>query len=367
MKSNNFKIRITTLTPVCIGSGEELSPYSDYIIDKGYVYVVDKITLQDKIAQNDAWMETYIEGISCGMENNRSRFNLKDFIENTLRMDIENISIVKYELKTAGQQQKLPVKCMLKTPFGEAFIPGSSLKGAIKTAIMYDWINDINEQPKDGDPCIQWAKDLLRINPVRNDRKRTLEELLDSLNQDSIRKSEIEVFRITDSKPINKGRGIVIDCKRDVPLRIECISSGSEALCEIETNLDWHKLTRMINIYSYNMLCHNEHILQGDDRAYKEKLESLEGELDVLTDDLNSEIAYLRLGFGKGFYFNSIALALYDWVEEDEGKKEKLKKILSTEYRKLSNLDLFPTTYLKTDVTHEPLGWIKIERINYQE
>ena len=32
------KLKITTLTPVTIGSGVELSPYADYVIDNGHMH-----------------------------------------------------------------------------------------------------------------------------------------------------------------------------------------------------------------------------------------------------------------------------------------------------------------------------------------
>ena len=77
------KLKITTLTPVTIGSGVELSPYADYVIDNGKVCLIDKKLMIDKImAKGDTYLDEYVYGVADGMEQSKTRstFDLKNFL-----------------------------------------------------------------------------------------------------------------------------------------------------------------------------------------------------------------------------------------------------------------------------------------------
>ncbi|MDR2652201.1 MAG: hypothetical protein LBC68_07800, partial [Prevotellaceae bacterium] len=65
------KLKITTLSPVTIGSGAEWSPYADYVIENGQFYLLDRNKITKKIAENDRWLEQYVNGIASGMDNTR--------------------------------------------------------------------------------------------------------------------------------------------------------------------------------------------------------------------------------------------------------------------------------------------------------
>jgi len=49
MSIEKTRLEITTITPVAIGSGNELSPYADYVMDRNRVYYIDRKKLQQKI------------------------------------------------------------------------------------------------------------------------------------------------------------------------------------------------------------------------------------------------------------------------------------------------------------------------------
>jgi len=366
MIQNTYKLKITALTPVTVGSGEELSPYADYIATRDSIHIIDKTALQNKVARNDIWMDTYVEALARGMDNNRSDFDLKVFIENTLKEKIDTMSLVKYPFYSSRPQSKLPIKSMLKTPLMEPYLPGSSLKGAIKTAVMYNLLDEINENEKAGRFLENWVSSLFESfeNTNQRQQEKKILELLEELDNHS--QNNVKVVRITDSKPFDRNRGIVVDCSRRIPLRFECIAPRAESEFEITLEKPWTELAYLINMYSYNMLYHSINIIEGQknkDIEFLKKLDPIEGSLDRLTENRKSDIAYLRLGFGKGFYFNSVAFAIYKWVEENDRMSNKFKQYLLKEYPKLKDLDTFPSTYLKTDTTHEPLGWIRLERI----
>lgn len=360
-----YKIKLSTLTPVAIGSGEELWPYADYIEEAGHIYVIDKVALQEKLATNDHWMDLYVEGVAKGMDNNRSSFDLKKFIVHTLNETVQSLSIAKYPLETKIANQKIPVRSILKSPFGEPYIPGSSLKGAMNSAIMYSWLNNINEE-EDNRAALEWVEDLSKLIGIKNKSEwRSIEKHLELLKEQAIEQKKLKI-RVADSAPMDR-KIAVVDCYRSMNLRLECIASNVVSELEIElAGITWEELMFAINLYSYNMLCRTMEILcakenDKEDRLFLANLERLEKELDSLADNRQADTAYLRLGFGKGFYFNSVFLAIYNWMQGNEVGK-KFQQFFMKKYPKMKNLDTFPETYIKTNCSNEPLGWVKIEK-----
>ena len=96
---------------------------------------------------------------------------------------------------------------------------------------------------------------------------------------------------------------------------------------------------------------------------------------DVEKKTESSTIAYLRLGTGKGFYFNSVALALYD-ADMTDGKEKFLKFLKANGYGKVYNPqnrrvelydlkpDKFPITRFVEISDTKPLGWVQLECLN---
>ena len=109
------------------------------------------------------------------------------------------------------------------------------------------------------------------------------------------------------------------------------------------------------------------------DNKYYKHLENFYRTIQKRTESLTT--AYLRLGTGKGFYFNSIALALYD-RDGTENKGQFLKflktcgygKIYNTKQRQVEEYDLnpdeFPITRFVEITETKPLGWIQLECLN---
>lgn len=140
---NTYNVKATVITPVSIGNGHQLSPYKDYVIKNGFVHYIDTKKLGELLAKEDGLMDEYVEGVA-NMDGNRSRFDLQEFIANRLNFDISDIT--KEKLTFYGDAAaKLPLNTIIKTPNNEPYIPGSSLKGAIKTALVYTDLEKTDE------------------------------------------------------------------------------------------------------------------------------------------------------------------------------------------------------------------------------
>lgn len=56
MKSQ-YRIKLTTLTPVCIGDGNKINSITDCIYDRNRVYYLNKQKIAERLAGNEELME----------------------------------------------------------------------------------------------------------------------------------------------------------------------------------------------------------------------------------------------------------------------------------------------------------------------
>ena len=119
------KVKIETLTPVHIGSGNMLYNGMDYVLRDGNAYMLDNNRLLDVIGADkiDAWVAAIERGE-----------NISDFIsrigKNAHPRDYSRRSAVCYVTNCNT------IKECIHDGRGVAYIPGSSIKGAIRTAIL---------------------------------------------------------------------------------------------------------------------------------------------------------------------------------------------------------------------------------------
>jgi CRISPR type III-A-associated RAMP protein Csm5 len=123
-----MKLIIETLSPLHIGTGERYSS-SEFLVKGNYVIRLDinkiYVLLSDK--NKDIFLQSLED----------PRFRLDDFIKNV------DISILKAKLYSTKLKTNIPQEIAenIKTGF-KGYVPGSTLKGAIRTAILIAFIGD---------------------------------------------------------------------------------------------------------------------------------------------------------------------------------------------------------------------------------
>lgn len=135
MEKYNFKGII--LSPVTIGSGEEVEPF-EYLIQQGLFY---RISLENLISDfNEKDRDTFYEIVDSGHIN-----NLRKFIVN--RIDVEKHSLYccqvsgsveeTYKQKFNEIENQLLITSFIRNKISFLpYIPGSSIKGAVRTAVI---------------------------------------------------------------------------------------------------------------------------------------------------------------------------------------------------------------------------------------
>lgn len=370
--SGKINLKITTLTPVTIGSGSELSPYSDYVIDNGQVCFIDIKKMQDKILhKGESYFDKYVQGVAMKIDNNRSEFDLKSFLTNN--QIIKDISeVISYRCPLEGKtQSKLPIKGLLKSPLQEPYIAGSTIKGALKTILMYNWLKTDKQANIKIEEVINGKVDNFgKLKDLSFDwLEKQFETFINGQNE-LVRLNTIQ--QITDSTRIAKENIVVVDCFRKMPIRFECIAKNKSAEFELDLGqFEWEELAKQANEYVEDALDREFSLVDDDEKMNGYHNYLVEIEEKILNAEKNT--AYLRIGFGKGYYLNSLGIAIYDYVcqEGKENLYDKYEEFINKnfarkdKYGNIQEIDLeeFPKTRLFVTSTQEPLGWVKIERI----
>ncbi|WKZ18788.1 MAG: type III-A CRISPR-associated RAMP protein Csm5 [Candidatus Jettenia sp. CY-1] len=141
------RLRLKTVSPVHIGSvDQKLTPF-EYIQQGEYVYQISDEKLSLFLLQKKL-IDAYISAV----DREGRTFRLINFFnEKRVRLtetDLLNISSGrKTRLLESGLQDYRP---FIRDGFGNIFIPGTSIKGAIRTAMLYNLLSDYKNKGYEG-------------------------------------------------------------------------------------------------------------------------------------------------------------------------------------------------------------------------
>ena len=394
--TKQYRIKITAITPVCIGDGQKLSPFSDYKLKVDKLIYLNQETIQQVLKTRPNLIEDFVNGIISGMDNTGSKFDIESFFYNYAKIDLASITLKTID-STAVPKGNKNLYTIIKNAGVHPYIPGSSLKGAIKTALLYIWLQDKNNH---------WCKDYLKLydkNSTGNlskkeednlpDGKKALEEELNNkLNSFEFAVSDSDLFPEDSIKAIDTKRLQLKEGKFTIPQTWEAIKENSSATLSISSIkmgkdelLNWTQIYKVINLFSQNSNDIEWEIFDNccgennkfDDDIYN-SLFSFYNSIEKNINNADATTCYLRLGSGKGYYFNSIGLALYN-ADETEDKKLFVNFLRNNGFGKIFNKtnkqweefdlqsDEFPLTRVLDFKTSNPLGWVKLELLKEKD
>ncbi|MBA7521900.1 hypothetical protein ES705_14012 [subsurface metagenome] len=129
-ESGSDKLEITGLSPIYIGSGDKYSQL-DYVSDGNKIHVIDFSKILDHIPLES--IDDFTNEINANFKNNVWRGEVKEFLKN-YNVDWKDYVEKSYDL--VGEIGKNEINQFVKTS-DQIYIPGSSVKGAIRTSILY--------------------------------------------------------------------------------------------------------------------------------------------------------------------------------------------------------------------------------------
>lgn len=134
----NVNIGIEIISPTHIGAGQDKNWKKglDYFVTDGNLYVVDKDSLCTLLINRqgnvtNSAFEEYLNLLSDG------RFDSIENLIKQLDIDLESISIKTFNADFNSDRIPKEIKTIIRDGFGKPYIPGSSIKGAIRSVLFH--------------------------------------------------------------------------------------------------------------------------------------------------------------------------------------------------------------------------------------
>ena len=335
-------------SPVHIGSGD-LYVETDFVLENGFVKVIDFEKLFEIVKLDDEKVESLIQIAKEGRVKNR--------VLNVLRIKDLEMPFSR-KIKFVGEEPKESLKIFKHIESsGKAFIPGSSLKGFIRTALLFKFLQENPEV------LIRHFRDInekIKIEDKRKiDRKAIAKKIESEVFGSTPTKDALKYLRVTDSTFASQTevyRVIILGNPKVIPLYLECIPHGETLRCEIEivdklyeTDGRIGKITpedvfEAVKIFS-------KEIIKAE-KNYRYPRETIEFYKKLEGKNV------MRLGHSTGYFSKTIGLLLRD-LGEFEGFRRKLGMGMNPVTKKF--VSVFPKTRRVVEKGNLPLGWISYE------
>jgi len=378
------KIKLTTLSPVSVGDGGSLIPFTDYLLDGDEVVYIDQEKMEARLSEKPEYvLDELVKNIGYAANVRKNDF-LLNFIEDASLLDTSLEAVSRHgRIPAYGIDNVTALQTIVKN-FGQPYIPGSTIKGAMKNAILFDWLR---EDPAGKEALFQFKESLFNRadNPNKVYQEKVEDKIFGSLR--SRRRMPYSMFRVADtnSLPATDALGVYKTdrfhlSKGNPDTQLSMIKEAVNAGCEFNFTLEIDAKTKTFDKYIKKL---RNNIFELFDIINYFTLENLYQELDYFRGEINPQvdkelsnyysfleervqeiegykknkqsIALMRLGSGKTYYYNSIGLAFMLTYEKAEDRFRR-------QFRLRPKQDLFPVT---RTITHDKreLGWVRIEKI----
>lgn len=299
-----IKLKAETLTPIYIGTNEEIDPF-DYVIDENKKLnllniniFTDLISNENKTQIKNAVNNKSIDKIRCLIR--KSFLDLSEENKNkcTIRkIDVSDEFFKKYkeELEKSKVNNVLVIKTFVNS-LDKPILPGSSLKGAIRTGLLHS--KAISEK----------YKQLDLIENINKSNKKDIKKYLDQ--------EPFKSFKIRDTILNLKDNPTIIDIVErknkngsSIPIYMELLKEDIKFEIEIEFG-NYFDFVLFHNLEEFKLQL-KEWTLKIKEKIEKEKI-NLKKFKNVIIEKIeaiynnikNQSDGYLlRVGFGSGFDF----------------------------------------------------------------
>lgn len=250
---DRYKINIETIGPVYIGSGKSIRRNEWILNNKKEAIVLDHRKFFDMLVKKNL-IDTYERDIFNGKVSSLSYWLKK---HNVSFEDSEKCAAYKVSARNFNTKNKQirDMQLTIKDPYGNPYIPGSTMKGAIRNALLAAHVR------KNGCDELHIKNEIRTYN--RNS-KNFLKRESEKVSQDAFNLKEIEYvskdnavldvmsgIRISDSNSVSKDKLTLcmkIDMHEDfrdteIPTIRECIAPGTKFAFELAIDKTETKIT----------------------------------------------------------------------------------------------------------------------------
>ena len=349
--------RIEILSPLHIGNGNKINPIEYLLDEKFYRIDMDSLFKDENFAVNKF------------IEKANKCFYLGDFYPNIAKQHIKYSLEISEELK---KKKKIKEIHEFIKSGGRVYIPGSSIKGAIRTALLYyaikndEWLFNLSKNH------------VLQLSIIGGNKKKA-DDVIEEKFFGRITHDFMKALIISDSNlkspsclklQLIKAFSINIADKpyQKLDLLAECIKIGSEFKLDIKLEDFYFKEARELGFSSKKkyldnlpQIC-NEYSKELIDYELKFYRKYKMQDLVEFYEKLDAEKGFLlRISWGSGWHSMSIAR-----IFQEEPFFMELRKRFNLGKRRNYPyfVDIFPKSRkVVFDDKIYPLGWIKLEEI----
>ncbi len=336
-------MRLEVLTPTHVGSGEKYSAI-DFVVKGDRVVFIDSMKFFEEIERKGLDAVEVARKIGSGVGS------VGDYIRDLSNIKMREVSLI-------GSPSRKKEILMHTKSRGKPYIPGSSVKGAIRTAILW-------KEVKENRSLLEWTIRQIKyeLGKERYLQKKDLGRLDDKLEEKVFRRTTLEGTKQGDPKndllrALRIGDSSFFDSwsvyqvkflgMRSFSVLAECIDGGQTA--EIAVDFDRFTLNHLGQRLDLDDVIHasrefaEEVVRVETSRSYPEEAKQ------EFRRVLKARGTILRIGWGTGWYSSTIG-TLLKTHPEFERMRRKLR---------LGRNRNFPLTRRVT-FDSKPLGWVSI-------
>lgn len=403
-------VKLKALTPVFVGSGEVLTPLS-YVVDSGKVCVVDPDRFLEVLSDEQresyvSWLEPMLDELAeldlrikeAGknrklkreFQNRRrdveGRLSLDFFIKERLR--VEPISFLRekdcllYQVPCRSRPGPRGFSTHIKDIERRPYIPGSELKGAMRTSLLYAMLGD-DDRRRAFLEKVEGLKGYQGLS--KRDLKEKFRDVTSEVEvnlrgaKDDAKYDLLKFVSISDSEPMAVENLLIeVSCSegtdRYTRTFLEALAEGSEttfllSVCPASDirlalrELDLEGLEGWLSVENLLEACYerSKDIL-NEEKEYFKGQGAILNQISQLKRENEPSSPLLRLGWGQGFLSTTVDLRVKQVDPElyEEGIRKPISKLRNWHTQE----DNFPKTRrVLIDRNNRPtslLGWVKL-------
>lgn len=369
-------MNIEVITPLHIGTGEELA-FLDYISAKGTLVVADSEGLITSLS-NHGKLEEFSNEITTSA--NVGSTNLKTLVKKHGLWNSADIAAIEaYQVKkayTLNAEKKPSIRPFMRTAGHAPYVPGSSIKGAIRTAVIYKLVKDIKERNERffyDEVVKNYIYALTKTRPNKMNRAgKFFESLLQDYTLSALNRCPntdiMRAVHISDSTPLDRNslhlfkvhilnKKDTFDELQEMAIHLECLPPNAKISfkCSIDKHIlsEFEKTGKNVPFKSEKDLIDACKEFSQDIIAYERDYfgDIRNNSCQKVKDFYDSCDANIRIGLGSGIISNTIYLLM----------PEKERELLQKAYRRASrNIPTSRKVVMDKNTISSVLGWGRI-------
>lgn len=309
----HYKMRLHTLAPVFIGSGETITK-KEYIFKNNKIYILDLPKLFELINKRnltDSYMKFVLNG--NGQRNSRFTETLASWLDkNNIKNYDDVTAYVLNGVRNIEEKKSLKgIQLFIKNAYNEPYIPGSSIKGLLRTVLMWNSV-----KKNYGTTVIGKLRKEAEVRTKQSDSRSIKKKV--GVVSDSLEKLMFTKKKDDDEWSIMRGL-IVGD---SIP-----VSRDDLVLCEkIDINTNGDEKTPNIFRECIKPGVDIEFDLTIDSRIFPCRIEDIIKQINIYSkdyynivtcsfEDREKEDGEIFIGGGAGYFSKTVSYALFNMNE----------------------------------------------------